>query len=55
MSKIVIIGGGIIGSAVAWYLAKSGMTDVVVVIEADPAYKFSAISRAFQPSILLVH
>ncbi len=30
----VIIGGGIIGTSVAYYLAKSGMTDVVV-LEAD--------------------
>ena len=30
----VIIGGGIIGTSVAYYLAKSGMTDIVV-LEAD--------------------
>jgi sarcosine oxidase subunit beta len=30
-SEVVVIGGGIIGSAVAFYLAKMGMTDVTVL------------------------
>ncbi len=30
-AEIVIIGGGVIGTSIAWHLAKQGMTDVVVL------------------------
>ena len=33
MSKIAIIDGGIIGSSIAWNLAKSGLTSELIVIE----------------------
>ena len=29
--KVVIIGGGIVGTATAFYLAKNGLNDVVVI------------------------
>jgi sarcosine oxidase subunit beta len=29
--KVVVIGGGVIGTAVAFYLAKNGVSDVVVL------------------------
>ena len=34
-AEIVIIGGGIIGSATAYYLAKKGITDVIVLEGSD--------------------
>ena len=46
MSKIAIIGGGIIGSSIAWNLAKSGLTSELIVIEPDPTYEFAATPRA---------
>ena len=47
MSKIIIIGGGVIGSGLAWHLAKAGAAADVVVIEPDPTYEFAATPRAF--------
>ena len=46
MSKIVIIGGGIIGSSIAWILAKSGKTSKLIVIEPNPTCEFAATPRA---------
>ena len=47
MAKIIIIGGGVIGSGLAWHLAKAGAADDVLVIEPDPTYEFAATPRAF--------
>ena len=38
---IVIVGGGIVGSAVAYFLARTGRAGKVAVIEPDPSYEFS--------------
>ncbi len=46
MAKIIIIGGGIIGSSLAWNLAKSGAGTDVIVVEPDPSYEFAATPRA---------
>jgi glycine/D-amino acid oxidase-like deaminating enzyme len=46
MTKIAIIGGGVIGSSVAYYLALAGHAADVVVIEPDPTYEFAATPRA---------
>src|SRR3954453_9966693 len=46
MAKIAIIGGGVIGSSVAYYLALAGHAADVVVIEPDPIYEFAASPRA---------
>src|SRR5690242_4703809 len=46
MAKIVIIGGGVIGSSTAYYLALAGHAADVVVIEPDPTYEFAATPRA---------
>src|SRR5438132_13709317 len=46
MAKIAIIGGGIIGSSLAYYLAVAGHAADVTVIEPDPTYEFAATPRA---------
>jgi FAD-dependent oxidoreductase domain-containing protein 1 len=47
MAKIAIIGGGVIGSSIAYYLALAGhAADVAVIIEPDPTYEFAATPRA---------
>ncbi len=43
---IVIIGGGIVGSAVACFLASTGRAGTTAVIEPDPSYEFSATPAA---------
>ena len=40
--QVVIIGGGIIGCSVAWFLRHDGFTGEVVVIERDPSYQQSS-------------
>lgn len=45
-ADIAILGGGIIGSSIAWHLADSGKAGRVVVIERDPTYEFAATPRA---------
>ena len=42
---IAILGGGIIGSSIAWHLAASGQAGEVLVIEKDPTYEFAATPR----------
>ncbi|HEX3952318.1 MAG TPA: FAD-dependent oxidoreductase [Stellaceae bacterium] len=46
MAKIVIIGGGVIGSSTAYNLAVAGHAADVVVVEPDPTYEFAASPRA---------
>ena len=46
MAKIAIIGGGVIGSSIAYYLALAGHAADAVVIEPDPTYEFAATPRA---------
>ena len=43
---IVIIGGGIVGSAAAYFLARTGRAGKVAVVEPDPSYEFSATPTA---------
>ena len=43
---IAIIGGGVIGSSIAYYLALAGQAADTVVIEPDPTYEFAATPRA---------
>ncbi|MEM8972453.1 MAG: FAD-binding oxidoreductase [Pseudomonadota bacterium] len=44
-ADIAILGGGIIGSSIAWHLAASGQAGDVVVVEKDPTYEFAATPR----------
>ncbi|MBI4184469.1 MAG: FAD-binding oxidoreductase [Proteobacteria bacterium] len=46
MPDFVIIGGGIMGSSIAYHLAGSGRAGEVVVIEPDPTYEFAATPRS---------
>lgn len=46
MARIVIIGGGIMGSAIAYNLARAGAAADVTVVEPDPTYEFAATPRA---------
>lgn len=39
---IVIIGGGIIGSAIAYFLARTNQAGSIAVIEPDPSYRLAA-------------
>ena len=45
-SDILVIGGGIIGSAIAYFLSKSGKAGSVTVVEPDPTYEFAATPYA---------
>ena len=46
MKRIVIVGGGIMGSCIAYHLAVAGAAEDVVVVEPDPTYEFAATPRA---------
>jgi FAD-dependent oxidoreductase domain-containing protein 1 len=43
---IVIVGGGIVGSASAWYLKKHGFKGSIAIIERDPSYQTGATARS---------
>jgi len=45
-ANIVIVGGGIIGSSIAYHLARAGGAGDVVVIERDPTYEHAATPRS---------
>lgn len=46
MERIVIIGGSIMGSSIAYHLALRGAADQVTVIEPDPTYEWAAAPRS---------
>jgi FAD-dependent oxidoreductase domain-containing protein 1 len=45
-STIVVVGGGIVGSSVAYHLATAARGADVVVVEPDPSYQLAATPRA---------
>jgi len=46
MADIVIIGGSIMGSSIAYHLAAAGNAGNICVIEPDPTYEWAAASRS---------
>ena len=46
MSRITIVGGGIMGSSIAFHLGRAGAARDVTVIEPDPTYQWAASPRA---------
>ena len=46
MERIVIIGGSIMGSSIAYHLAVAGAADRALVIEPDPTYEWAAAPRS---------
>ncbi|HEY4249551.1 MAG TPA: FAD-binding oxidoreductase [Roseomonas sp.] len=46
MAGIIIAGGGVMGSCIAYHLALAGAASAVTVLELDPTYEFSATPRA---------
>lgn len=45
-ADVLVIGGGVIGSSIAYYLCESGKAGHVVVVEPDPTYAFAATPRS---------
>ena len=45
-ADVVIVGGGIVGSSIAYHLARTGRAGDVVVIERDPTYEHAATPRS---------
>jgi len=45
-ADVLIVGGAVIGSSVAYFLKKLGLRGSVVVIEKDPSYALSSTSRS---------
>ena len=45
-ADVVIIGGGIVGSSIAYHLAHIGGAGEIIVIERDPTYEHAATPRS---------
>lgn len=45
-ADVVIVGGSVIGSSVAWHLRDEGFTGRIVVVERDPAYRRASAALA---------
>jgi glycine/D-amino acid oxidase-like deaminating enzyme len=41
-ADVVIIGGSVIGSSVAWHLREEGFTGRIVIVERDPSYRHAS-------------
>jgi FAD-dependent oxidoreductase domain-containing protein 1 len=46
VAKIIIIGGGIIGSMIGYFLKANGYAGQVMIVEPDPSYKTSSTARS---------
>ena len=44
---IVIVGGGIVGSASAYYLKKHGFTGSIAIVEKDTTYQTGCTARSW--------
>ena len=45
-ADVAIVGGGIVGSSIAYHLARTGRAGDVVVVERDPTYEHAATPRS---------
>lgn len=45
-ADIVIVGGAVVGSAIAYFLRREGFRGTVAVVEKDPAYQWCATGRS---------
>lgn len=45
-SDVVIVGGSVVGSSVAWHLREEGFTGRILVIERDPSYRRASAALA---------
>ncbi len=45
-ADIVIVGGAVVGSSIAWFLKREGFAGRVVVVEKDPSYQWCATGRS---------
>lgn len=45
-ADIVIVGGAVVGSSIAYFLKRDGFAGSVVVVEKDPSYQFCATGRS---------
>ena len=43
---ILIVGGGVIGSSIAYHLLNDGLDGTVAVLEKDPSYEFASTPRS---------
>ena len=46
VADIIVVGGGVIGAATAFFLRELGFTGRVVVFEKDPSYQFASTARS---------
>ncbi len=46
MSKIIVVGGSIMGSSLAYHMAMAGHAKDLIVVEPDPSYAFAAAPRS---------
>ncbi|MFQ5784536.1 MAG: NAD(P)/FAD-dependent oxidoreductase [Alphaproteobacteria bacterium] len=46
MVEVVIIGGGVTGSSIAYHLARDGRARRITVVERDPTYEFASTPRS---------
>ncbi len=46
MDDVLIIGGGIVGSSIAYHLARDGRAGRICVVERDPSYEFASTPRS---------
>ena len=45
-SDIVIIGGGVMGSSIAYNLLNDGYTGTITIFEKDPTYQYASTPRS---------
>ena len=45
-ADVIIVGGGVVGSATAYYLRKQGFTGSILLLERDTTYTFAATGRS---------